>query len=440
MHSTEFSPTRLRSFSDPGSHAFYDPVSHVIRAGDVLFVRSSGYLAGLAQVGAVGGVAGHVMLVIASPKVIVRDSIDALDYEVIWPDGDVSEIWSVRILESTRGEAGLHESEVLMRLERRTGRLVLFGDANDEGTEYGQGPDEEIEVWRSPSPVRDWLHPQVVAEVVADMKKCEASWSLTTAMRAVFRSANTFSGSDRPGLLAEITGCWHVDPICTSVVIIFWQRFLCQLPGSAIAEQCCGPQAEALDLILKFMPLKADRGLPGELLQTMLTCGWVQIQQFGVYASDERIQSPGAGPVGPTSDCVRPATCLAEVTAEDVMAEVAADVRLLRDSSTCVATPPMTPRFDEPTCILEHEPCSEFDEFGPAPGCVIHQTAPFVKTPRQCLPLRQLTGDTDESMLELAQKSTDQIVSDVLGARPCGAFKSEYQDSFANHFVCVAAA
>jgi len=288
--------------------------------GDVLFVRSSGYLNALAHVGSAGGFAGHVMLVVASPRVVIRGSPGAHRFEVLWPAGDVHEIWRVQIVESLRGETGLHELEVLLHVEPRTGQLVIFGDVSSDGQELGQMDDGEVvELWQSPEMLHNLLQPELVAEVLADMKKCAASWSLTTAIRAVFMSADAFNGSDSTDLFGEITDCWHVDPICTSVVIIFWQRYLCELARTPNTLPHAPSQRACLDLILKWMPLKADRGLPSELLQTMQRCGWIQVQKMGNVANVE-----GSCIVGPSSECVKPSL---PIVVDDSMVDVPVDMR-----------------------------------------------------------------------------------------------------------------
>lgn len=66
-----------------------------------------------------------------------------------------------------------------------------------------------------------------------------------------------------------------MDPICTSVVIMFWQRWLCKLASVLAAQQETAEETSS-DLILQWFPLKADRSLPGPLLDTMLRCGWTK--------------------------------------------------------------------------------------------------------------------------------------------------------------------
>jgi len=290
-------------------------------AGDVLYVESTlGVLAGLSHVGAAGGFAGHVMLVAAPPQLLTRGSQEANRIEVVWPVCcDVQEVWKVKIFESLRGEAGLHESEVLLFVDTRDGQLKLFGDIGAEGPdglELGQMDNEVVELWRSPPLLREFLRPRLVAEVLTDMKKGVANWSITTALRAVFMAADSFKSSDRTSLLAEILGCWEADPICTSVVIIFWQRYLCKLASAPNCSPQAYSQGACLDLILKWMPIKADRGLPGELLQTMQKCGWMRAQNFDASLAIGSMTLGHSVFVGPSSECARPAMPVRTETSE----------------------------------------------------------------------------------------------------------------------------
>merc|ERR1712146_658240 len=70
-------------------------------------------------------------------------------------------------------------------------------------------------------------------------------------------------------LMDKVHGYWESAPICTSIVTAFWQRYLCKFAHAT-------GQCEA-NLILKWMPLKADRVLPGELVDTMQKCGWMLV-------------------------------------------------------------------------------------------------------------------------------------------------------------------
>eukprot|EP00747_Dinoflagellata_sp_TGD_P069295 gnl/TRDRNA2_/TRDRNA2_156074_c0_seq1.p1 gnl/TRDRNA2_/TRDRNA2_156074_c0~~gnl/TRDRNA2_/TRDRNA2_156074_c0_seq1.p1 ORF type:complete len:127 (-),score=26.42 gnl/TRDRNA2_/TRDRNA2_156074_c0_seq1:119-499(-) len=94
-----------------------------------------------------------------------------------------------------------------------------------------------------------------------------ASWSLTTGLRALM-TANAFENTqaNSPRLLKEIKDSWNSDPICTSVVIIFWQKYLYRLAESSASH--------ATEYIMCWMAAKADRALPGELLGSMRKSGW----------------------------------------------------------------------------------------------------------------------------------------------------------------------
>jgi hypothetical protein len=114
------------------------------------------------------------------------------------------------------------------------------------------------------------------------MKKLEASWSMATAMRAVFMSAKMDVCTDDTQLMKDIQSSWGAEPICTSVVIVFWQRYLTKLAQSTsvVDGQCATAQADskAVELIRQVMPVKSDRGLPGDLQSAMTSCGWSQLE------------------------------------------------------------------------------------------------------------------------------------------------------------------
>jgi hypothetical protein len=248
-------------------------------------VKGSGALAGLAQIGSSGGFAGHTILVVGPPTCISRYSLDAYKFHDIWPGDDVSEIWTVPTLESARGHDGLLQSELLFRVDRASGEFIIFGDVVlNERTmemELSEIDNDVFEVWQSPSSIRRLLDPETVDEVVTEMKKIKLNWSYSTCVRAVFRSARIYDDGDRTSLFRDTCACWISDPICTSVVIIFWQRCFCKLrPVPAEDNIVVDIDGDAMDLILRWMPLKADRGLPDELLQTMQQCGWIRNQKL----------------------------------------------------------------------------------------------------------------------------------------------------------------
>jgi len=238
-----------------------------IQPGDMLLVRGSGRLG---DIGANGGFMGHVMVALASPTMLTAGSPEAQALSAIWPES-ADRIWKVATVESTRAHSGLHRSEVLLHAEQGSGKLVLIGElvATEQCLELSPVTNEVLEVWQCPSALRADFRNELITTVLNDMLDCEADWSLSTAARAVLRSAILSPEQDRSDLLAELENCWEAPPICTSVVITFWQRYLQRY---AVCKGLC-----SIDLILKWMPLKADRGLPSELVKTMHQCGWVLV-------------------------------------------------------------------------------------------------------------------------------------------------------------------
>lgn len=237
----------------------------VLSPGDVLFVKGDGQFT---ELGTTGGWMGHVLVVRGEPELVSRKWFQDWGVNVAWPGKNVTHIWKVPTIESTRSAVGLHQCDMLVHI-RCDGTLVILGElvyTNENTLEFSRIDEEAMEVWQSPAEIRSQLRMDCIRDVLTDMVSSEASWSLTTAARAVFKSAKL---SRRRDLLGKVQGYWESAPICTSVVISFWQRYLCSLARAT-------GQREA-DLILRWMPLKADRVLPGELISTMHKCGWGKV-------------------------------------------------------------------------------------------------------------------------------------------------------------------
>lgn len=252
----------------------------VLSPGDMVFVKGDGQIT---ELGTTGGWFGHVLVVRGTPELVSRQWFEHNGVNVAWPSKSVTHIWKVPTIESTRSAVGLHQCDMLVHIHL-DGTLALLGElatTDDGALEFSQIDDEAMEIWQSPAELRSQLSMECIHDVLMDMVSCEASWSLTTAARAVFKSAKL---SSRRDLLGKVQGYWDSAPICTSVVIAFWQRYLCRF------AQATG-QRET-DLIMKWMPLKADRVLPGELINTMRKCGWVNVRRIPKTPS---LPSPIAG-------------------------------------------------------------------------------------------------------------------------------------------------
>lgn len=326
-----------------------DTLGLMIAPGDVLVVRGSG---GLSRIGAAGGLMGHVMVVVAAPRSVLRSSPDAEQVEEAWPGPEVPELWRVPTVESTTRETGLWEAEMILFIDRRTRRLKLAGEVDGKG-ELTLADVETVELWQSPEPLRSDLRVNLMHEVLSDMRQTQANWSARTAARAVLRSAEWTSDKRRDAAktMSEIKASWESAPICTSVVISFWQRYLHRIatspsvggathfsagervayfsqsmqewidavvvtayrdahgavlfydldikvgamPGHIRREEFLGRKAgdaHAVELIMKYMPIKADRGLPGDLTKAMGDSGWISVMQVPLLFSQEMVQVP----------------------------------------------------------------------------------------------------------------------------------------------------
>lgn len=235
------------------------------------------------EIGAAGGFMGHVLLVTGAPRRLDRGlepSAKELERAKFkWP-ADAVELWIVPAIESTRHEEGLHRAELIVFVQRSTGHLRLIGEFTPSELVIEE-EQESMEIWQSPGELRQQLRVDLMQDVLDEMKAYEANWSASTAARAFMQmawgSARIASGSGTGQVLEEIHASWRKEPICTSVVVTFWQRYLCKLAQAAIITRGC--LIDPSELVLKWMPLKADRVLPGELFSTMQACGWVMLQQ-----------------------------------------------------------------------------------------------------------------------------------------------------------------
>jgi len=224
------------------------------------------------ELGTAGGLLGHVLLVIGPPLRIDANSDEGRYLESVWPEGGVKEIFKVRSLESARGRTGVYEGDIYLYCERKSRKVVLLGEFSDAQFDISR---EQIELWQCPEELRKHLTAEILSATKDELIAECASWSWTTAIRAVTRTGELdggFGGSapstkaEKRTLLSDIKRCWSNDPICTSIVIGFWQRCLCR-----IAEK---EKLERADLIVQWFPLYCDRCLPGLLLKTMKDNGW----------------------------------------------------------------------------------------------------------------------------------------------------------------------
>jgi len=256
-------PLTARTVSRPGAKYGSVPgLAEELCPGDVLNVVSQGNA--VARIGTAGGFMGHVLLVVSAPQPIGRRSDVGRAFHAVGAHSGRS-LYSVDIVECSRGAEGLYEGKIVLGLDR-SGRVLLCGEYDRKETTINEDP-EEVLIWRSPALFRKHrFRLDVMSKVLEDMRSNQQNWSWSTAVRAFFFSGEISGRIDRNVTMKEIQDSWGAEPICTSVVVVFWQRYLHTL---AICE-CVDP----LQLILQVMPLKADRVLPGELFSAMLSRGW----------------------------------------------------------------------------------------------------------------------------------------------------------------------
>ena len=107
----------------------------------------------------------------------------------------------------------------------------------------------------------------IVSDVLAPNK---AQWSYRTCLRAVLRHARIKSTADVSAetRLREIQDKWEKRPICTSVCVELWQRYLVDM-----AYHVAGDEKEAVELVMQYMPVYSDRVLPDELIDILKDTG-----------------------------------------------------------------------------------------------------------------------------------------------------------------------
>jgi len=252
----------------------------IIVPGDVLVVTPSEH-GSFTAIGTNGGLLGHVLIAVGRPTVSRQTSPEALRIKSAWPAGS-SQLLKVPTVESTRSRSGLHYCELILAVDVKTGCMWLVADIVDGVDSFEVGHfdlSEAIEVWQSPAGLRCDFRTKIMTEVLHRMGNGLADWSKLTAARAVFRNAclcRDESSSDAD-LLNEVSDCWESAPICTSVIVAFWQQYLCEYAKAIDAPE--------MDLIMKWMPLRADRVLPGELTATLKACGWTHVKAVRVAST-----------------------------------------------------------------------------------------------------------------------------------------------------------
>lgn len=274
-----------------------DMLSLMMAPGDVLFARgvrtrnaadespSALGLPGfgcMTRPGTVGDWTDHVLLVAGPPWGVWRNSPEAADLKDVWlavsAVNQGAEVWRVDTIDSS--VRGLHIAESLLYVDRATGQLMLVGEIDPEDGElYVSERPEPVELWQSPAELRAQIHLDFVEEVLRDMKAGEADWSPSSAACAIIESSEIAVFDDHH-TLDDVQACWKQDPICTGAVIGFWQRYLCKLAEACSPRGSAECAERAMALILRWMPIRCDRALPGDLAGSMQSADWIFVPQI----------------------------------------------------------------------------------------------------------------------------------------------------------------
>lgn len=219
------------------------------------------------RIGQNGGFLGHVMVALSCMERVGRSSADAAVLRGVGVSPD--SVWRLSTMECTRSEVGLHKTVIFVK--QHDNKLTLMaeiqpGDSSSVGVFDAE---DHVEAWQSPPELRSALRRELMAQALAEMAELDCSWSLLTAARALLTSSKLTSIEDDE-LLEEIQDGWTSSPICTTIAIAFWQRYLCKL--AAVTGQ------SAAALVRRWMPIRADAVLPGDLLSTIQACGWAKAQ------------------------------------------------------------------------------------------------------------------------------------------------------------------
>jgi hypothetical protein len=223
---------------------------------------------------------GRCLLSLTLPCCIRKNSEKALSMNLAWPtctasgSGTIEEVWRIHVLESSRGQQGFRETDALFYLDRSTGLLTLLGEADDL-RDKRTAAHEAVHVWQSPLEFREKMRVDLMMEALADMQNEEVDLSAVTMTCFLLRPTQLPAGVDRSMGLAEIKACWgRAGPTCAFAIISFWHRYLCKLAASLPMS------VDPLELIMRWLPLRADRATLGDFLSTLQSVGWTSLAQI----------------------------------------------------------------------------------------------------------------------------------------------------------------
>lgn len=211
------------------------------------------------------------------------------DVEVHYPEGGPASLDTDVVLAA--GELGAH---------RHVKEVLPGGPAELAGVRrgdlllrvHGASPGHVLATFRLDQR-RTCLDGKAFNLAVWEVEQQKLHWSLRTATRAVIRRARIaaaeYAGDDGlRRLAAELRELWEQDPICTTVPIRVWQRYLFRVWK--------GDDCMSASEVLRVIPLKGDRTLPSELWACLLDTGfWKELHLSEALWRASQGLLPGAG-------------------------------------------------------------------------------------------------------------------------------------------------
>mmetsp|Transcript_43308 Transcript_43308/g.137731 ORF Transcript_43308/g.137731 Transcript_43308/m.137731 type:complete len:385 (-) Transcript_43308:114-1268(-) len=224
----------------------------------------------------------HVVLARGGLHPADEDMVNMLDLE------PGMEVYACQTIESTQASVGdetwWYPTETLLQRDPYTGAASLVGDLPPNST--------CIEVAMEPVPVKVLLHPlrqrggdpefdeEAFEEVIQASAEQSQKYAKRTAVHSFLLSNVKLGAIDardyptpesREALLEKIHQSWEQRPICASVAVKCWQRYL-----EAVSD---GPE-ETVERILDLMPHWCHRSTPSLMVSTLTNHGWVLLNSF----------------------------------------------------------------------------------------------------------------------------------------------------------------
>lgn len=237
-----------------------DMLEQYIAPGDILVARSD-----------CNDILGHMLLAVAPPIALWRNSVKAQDLVDIWSNADnvcrdsnasVSQLWRIScIKESVTTSLGSRkhncefEVDIFLVVEPKTCRMVVVGEMLKSTSALMPLAHQAYDLWQSPLELRRSLRLDLMAQVFDDIRFCQqpndqdVSQTLASQQRSMRSSVY--------------------------VIVIFWQRYLRKLAETVNSNGVADCSEQPIDLILRWMPARADCVVLGELLDSMKRTGWI---------------------------------------------------------------------------------------------------------------------------------------------------------------------